>query len=50
MTVKALIRSEITSDSLLHLLFLAKVKRDHLITDFKGADSSVNCRFLDGLR
>ncbi len=26
------------------------MKRDHLITDFKGADSSVNCRFVDGLR
>lgn len=39
MTGKALIWSEITSDSLLQLLFLAKVKRDHLITNFKRADS-----------
>lgn len=41
--------SELTSDSLLQLLFSVNMKKDNIITDFKSADSRVN-RFLERLR
>ncbi len=50
MTHKWIIPCEITSKILLQLLFSVNMKTDRIITDFKGADSWVNHRFLEGMK